>query len=219
MTVLIFPIFLLLFAHEEEKMSRFVLTCSLFDLCVFRVYVSVSCCGRSCPSLVKTFDSRDCSLSTRISWSCCATNSTRCYTDRNWQTHTDLKQFGLPRLSSGKLWLLSSTWNAALAQTWKTRPGCLLRTLTSAGPQLFERWDFSVLSFTRQFFFPGFQFQFSSPVFIPSKCDLFDLCTSCPPNHEPRKGNSREMVIETVIRCSISSCMESFSEVLERDQR
>lgn len=51
--------------------------------CVFRGYVSGSCCGRFCLSLERTFDSRDCSLNTRTSWSCCATNNTHCY------THTD----------------------------------------------------------------------------------------------------------------------------------
>lgn len=44
--------------------------------CVSRVCGSEICCGRFCRSSARTCDSRDCSLNTRTSWSCCAINNT-----------------------------------------------------------------------------------------------------------------------------------------------
>lgn len=46
-------------------------------LFVSRACGSEICCGRFCRSLARTCDSRDCSLNTRTSWSCCAINNPR----------------------------------------------------------------------------------------------------------------------------------------------
>lgn len=62
-----------------------------FLRCVFRVCGSEICCGRFCRSSARTCDSRDCSLNTRTSWSCCAINNTPT------RLESPLNQYGLSK--------------------------------------------------------------------------------------------------------------------------
>lgn len=87
--------------------------------CVFRVYGSGICCGRFCPSLARTCDSRDFSLNTRTSWSCCETNNTR------WRTHKHTQTSWLTQTRSDPLWThfglsrFLSVWLKHLLLHWK----------------------------------------------------------------------------------------------------
>lgn len=158
---------------------------SLFS--VFRVYISVSCWGRFYPLLVKTWDSRDCSLNTRTSWSCCATNNTHWLIMKPvwvrpssaWLGSSKLTVFinlGSLRCCSG--WDLKKHM-ACFSGNFKNSQSTAFQApgLVSAAAHWAQRGAYSFFSFLFLITISVWAF-----VCIPVKCLFSGLCTSLPPS-------------------------------------